>query len=313
MPKRKPEDPRTVPSKLQTLLSKATEKAAGGPPRRPPAEHPPVVLEAAELATIAAMIGLGELARQIAERQTRIKARARLILFQAFTAAFWAGKKKPPNPRIVVLGAQGEPDHDTLYQLRDQFALGRFEGRQEIIEALAAPTSTDAGVAEDAPLSRTQAIKLVGAEIKTDPALRLRYTLTELVEGHTEEDAAGTARFVPASPAEKAIAAKLLAFLLAESRTKRGPVRNVTVPGLTEAERELLLIKDPRLQFNDPAAFMARACSYVTNLAQLRRLLGTFRPTQVFSSSHFALGATERQRSRRLLELAGTVLDPPED
>jgi hypothetical protein len=300
-------------SKLKTLLNQASEKAGRAPERRAAADQPALELAQADVGNLVAMIGLNDLIKRLGERQTRFRDRARAALFRAFTAAFWAAKKKPPNPRIVIPVLETKLSHDTLYQLRDQFALGRFANRDDIVDALSAPAGEDLGALQDAPLARAQAVKLVHAEIESDPQLRLRYTLNELVEGHTEEDASGIVRFFPATVAEKTIAAKLLGFLLAESRTKRGPAGKVSILALTDAEREYLLIRDPRLHIKDAAAFMSRACGYVSNLAQFRRLLTTLRPTQVFSSSHFAQGASEAERARRLLELAGEVLDPGEN
>jgi hypothetical protein len=295
---------------LKTLMTRAREIATPAPPAPAPPQHPGLALPVDELADIAEMIALGEIVKAITRRHETVKLHARAALFRAFTGDWWKRRRKPENPRIVIPTPAGEPDHDTLYQLRDQYSLSAFPDADSIAEALAAPTPAQAPPAEDAPLTRTQATHLVQEEIASDPTLRLRYTLTELAEGHSEENDAGTRAFVPATKAEQAIAAKLLGYLLAEPR---GAVKSsVTVPALTHAEREHILVLDPRLHFKDPRGFPARLCGYVSTLAQLRRVLLTFRPTQLFSGSHFALAARNGERSARLMLIAAEILGAPD-
>ncbi len=292
---------------LPKLLDQAREAATPAPPRKVPPQHKGLELPAAELAAVAEMIGLGVVVKEAGKRHDQVKARAKTALFHAFTAEFWKRKKKPENPRIVIPDPAGEPDHDTLYQLRDQFSLSSFADSDAIIDALTAPPpeGTKAS-ALDAPLSHDKAVGLVAREITSSPTLRLRYTLTELAEGHYEDDPGGSARFVEATKAETTIADKLLRYILASHTTGTG---KVTLAPLTEAERAHLLVLDPRLTFADPKGFISRACDYVTSLPQLRRLLATFRPVQIFSGSHFALTASDTDRRARLVLVAAAVID----
>ena len=66
---------------------------------------------------------------------------------------------------------------------------------------------------------------------------------------------------------------------------------------------------DPRLEFSDAKGFFSRACEYASSLGQLRRLLATVRPTQIFSSSRYAVAASDTDRRARLVLVAAAAID----
>jgi hypothetical protein len=241
------------------------------------------------------MIGVHALAKDVTEDLDALKAAAADAVFAAFTAQWFAEEAKPVNPRLAVTNAHG--DHDTIYQMRDQPTLGDLKTREAIVAALAAG---DDGL--------TRANELVECEIQSDPCLRMRFTLSELAEGHFEMTAGGRA-FVAASASKQAIAEKVLAYLM-KARDKTG---KVSVPGLTAEERAFLLVKDDRIKFRDPKGFFTRLLTYVTTLPQLRRALSVFAPVQMFSPMHFAVGVDDQERQLRLQRVAQGVLQTPDE
>jgi hypothetical protein len=275
-------------SNLDKLMSRAT--AAATAPAGKTTFRPTIALADEDLAVVGAMIGVHALAKDVTEDLDAKKAAAADAVFAAFTEKWFAEEQKPTNPRLAVTNSHG--DHDTIYQMRDTPALGDLKTREAIVLALAAG---DDGL--------TRANELVECEIQSDPCLRMRYTLTELAEGHFEKTAGGRG-FVAASDFEQALAEKVLAYLM-KARDKNG---KVSVPGLTAEERSFLLVKDDRIKFRDPKGFFARLLTYATTLPQLRRVLEVFAPVQMFSPMHFAVGVSDEERQLRLQRVAQGVL-----
>ncbi len=282
---------------LAKLLSRATAAASDAPDRSAPAERSSIDLAEGDLALVAEMTGLGALEKAVTKRLDLVKDRVTSITWAVFTAEFWRTKQKPANPKLVIRDADGKPDHDALYQVRDQLSLAQYQTFESVVSAL---VWGDA----DTALEIHEAQRLVANEIQSNPCLRMRYTLTELAEGHTQKSATGQNEFVPASDREQVLAEKILAFLMA-APDKKG---KVTRPGLTTEERAFLLVKDNRLAFRDPKGFFARVHEYATTLEQLRHVLGCFSPVHFFSPMHFAVSDPEPQRQDRLLAVARTVI-----
>jgi hypothetical protein len=291
------EKPQLAKTNLAKLLSRATAAASEAPDRSAAAERSSIDLPEEGRCLVAEMTGLGVLEKAVSKRLGLVKDRVTAIAWAVFTAEFWRTKQKPANPKLVIRDAEGKPDHDALYQVRDQLSLAQYQSFDSVVSAL---VWGDA----DTALEIHQARQLVANEIQSDPCLRMRYTLTELAEGHTQKSATGQNEFIAATDAEQVLAEKILAFLMA-APDKKG---KVTRPGLTTDERAFLLVKDARLAFRDPKGFFARVHEYATTLEQLRHILGCFSPVHFFSPMHFAVSDSQPQRQDRLLDVARTVL-----
>jgi hypothetical protein len=274
---------------LDKLYAKATA-AATAPSGKAPV-RPTIALAEEDLAVVGDMICAHALAKDVTEELDALKAQAGEAVFAAFTQKWFDEQAKPANPRLAVRDARG--DHDTIYQMRDTPGLGGHSTRESMVAALAAG---DDGLA--------LANELVDTEIVRDPGLRMRYSLSELAKGHVERTANGS-QFVEPSAEELAMAEKILDFLM-HAPDKKG---KVSVRGLTAEERAFLLVREEGIKFKDPKGFFTRLVSYVTTLPQLRRVLTVFAPVQMFSPMHFAVGAEDEDRQRRLLDVAEAVLD----
>ncbi len=292
------------PKSLEALLAKAKAVGQKAEPKSKAAEHPTIELPDTDRAVVGQMIGVSVVFKEVEARLNSLKDQAKSALFHAFTRDFWKQRSKPANPKVFIQNENGEVEHDVLYQMQDRFSLGQFKSRDNIFEALTAGEDEDSSC-----LTEQQANLLIDEEILTDPVIRMRYNLSELTEGHMEKTPNGSTRFVEATDAEKVMGEKVLAYLTAD----RDPKGKVTLPGLTDEEKAFLIVWDDRIKFRDVKGFMARVCGYLTNIHQLRRVISTFNPVQMFSHMHFATTSSPFERQARLVEVVRDVLGDPSD
>lgn len=281
-------------NKLKTIGTKSASKSSG--PERAVADIDPN-----ELPAFGVVASLRILIKKLQSRLDSADDQAKASAFHATTASFWKQKAKPASSLIVVPDENGQPLHDLLYQMQDRFTqLAQFKNRDAIIEALTAGEDDDFS-----RLTAVQAETLVEAEILTDPTMRLRYTLSELAEGHFEKNSSSSgSRFIEATDAEKAMGKKLADYILADA----SPKGTVTVSALTDDEKAYLVVWDDRIKFRDVKGFMARVCTYLTSQHQLRRVLMTFNPVRMFHPVHFAVGKNDMEKRAMLAEIVTSVL-----
>lgn len=203
----------------------------------------------------------------------------------------WKTKNKPGNPVFIVKRA-GSTDCLATFIVQDKFKT-RFP---EIPEG-ANPRDFLVGVFVDLGLEQADAEGLVDNELDLSPVVGIT-SLTELTQGKYGEKRA----WIDATPEQQEAGRKLLAFLTA----RPGDDGNVTVEGLTPAERVLLIQRGTGVKVK--AGFYSRVCTYVHSAEQLRAVFKVIVPIAYPSHQKFGVNDTPNQRATRLIESAAGIV-----
>jgi hypothetical protein len=239
-------------------------------------------LDASKLALIADVIALNAVAAEVKAKLDKLKGDAGAHVWEALTDAFWKSRVKPENPKIAIRSADGASvDHEVTYQIQNSFDLPQLDGIPGAIAFLC----------DNAGLSPQAAAGLVADELVVEPKVKLRYTISELLEGHFEGS-----KFVAASEEEKAAAGKLVRFL----------------DSLPESERKLLVVVENCVKVRDPAGLMSRAWTFAKSADGLRQLLKALGVRAFFSGFKFALNDGLATKQARLVKAATQLLKAKE-
>ncbi len=232
--------------------------------------------------------------RAIAEKRAEnAKVEASEIMFKAFVAALWKHKVVPSNPKIIVRDGAGQPDMSAIFQVQDRFTPNNMklpeykaDAEEEEVIDLVVTALTDAGVEE------AQAKKLVAAEVQTSKRRNIR-SLNDLAEGRYGQDK----QWVDASPAEQAVAEKLMDFL----------------DTLTEAEQAI--IRRDEMKVTVKKDFLTRVCQYTRfdkddprGEAQVGSILKIFGPVNFVSHAQLGLSDDEAGKIAKLQQAANEMI-----
>lgn len=216
-------------------------------------------------------------------------------LLDKFVGIMWSAKKRPLNPHIRTTNEEGYLNDSAVYQVQSSFNLSEYEGEDDpktaLYHALTEPETPH-------PLDHDRAILLIRKEIIFTPALKVR-GVTDLTQGHFEKNL-----WVEATPEEKSAGAKLLKFLEAKP-DKNG---NITIPALTRAELNVMLIRQFRMKVKDAKGFFKNAFRYVDTLGQLKRVFNVLKPTNFLSNISFGVTANDRARKERIMEYVNDLV-----
>lgn len=204
-------------------------------------------------------------------RAERDKTEIKQNVFTSYVDTMWAGKSQPANPALVV-EKDGKTDIRTIYIVQDNCKV-QADNATSAIAAL-----VGLGVAPD------DAKRLVTTEVSFAPKTGLR-RFDEMVDGRKEKDG-----FVPATEAEKSVAMKVMAFVMA----------------LPKEERDLILEVKANAKVNK--GFLERAASYAKSKEQLTAIFKVITPQEQLKGGEFGISDTPDERVKRLIVKAAEIL-----
>jgi hypothetical protein len=185
------------------------------------------------------------------------------------------------NVTLEVGGARGLVDLLAAYTITPTFEFGA-KSSTELLDILKMTLGDDEGQ------------RFFDTEIEATQVVTLR-PITELVFGRHEGK-----HFIPATPQEEAVAAKLIAFV------QRGDATP-----LTEAERELLLIRQDQMKVKP--GLLGRVAGYCKSADQLKALFRLMIPVSFLSRPKFGVSDTLQERHSRLMRAALDILGDVEE
>lgn len=231
----------------------------------------------------------------IEDRHDQVKQSLLTRMADKFTEAMWRTKRRPQNPHVRTLTAEGYLNDSAIYQLQSTFNLSQYEGEEDpkgaLLDALTEPETPN-------PLDRDKAALLIRREIIFSPALYIR-GITDLTEGRFEKNA-----WVYASEEEKQAGAKLINYLQAKPDIDG----NITIKALTRDELNIVLVHKHRIKVKDVSGFFKRIFHYVDTLGQLRRVFKIMKPTNFISNAQFALSSSQYDKRQRLIGYVNALL-----
>lgn len=238
-------------------------------------ERPVVDCPAAVHKPFYRFIGAKAIAEIVESRVEVEKAAVCEVMLDAYTETLFNTRCQPQNPAIA-LDKDGRPDCKGIFQVKQQYKFNLKEGNEEVKERMVASLC-------EAGMDKGRAENLVKNEVDCTPETALR-PFNELVEGHYVDK-----QFVAASADEKAVAEKLIAFVLGKPSSP-----------LTPAERDLVLVKRDRIKVKD--GFLERVVVYCTTIAELKAVFKVIVPTNFVSHTKFAISDTPEAKNQRMLD-----------
>lgn len=208
----------------------------------------------------------------------------------------WKEKVCPDNPEVKLLDDKGRDDCTAIFQIQDRpkFAFS------PVPEGVSARDHYVTQFKQAAGFGQQEAEKIVDGELIFSPTVSLR-SLSELLEGSYGENR----QFMPASDEERAAGIKLANFLRAQADEDG----DVTVPGLTSAEK--MLVVDRKNQLRVKAGFFDRVANYCSSEEQLAGVIMLIQPVSFAASPKFAIQSSLIERSSRTVMAASEILGVP--
>jgi len=206
------------------------------------------------------------------------------------------------NPQVVAFKKSGQVDASATFIVQGGSRVKVVLPPQEKVDDEEEEEPQDVVFAtltagEDG-LTKENALSLIKSEMDFTPRMDLSRSLTELMQGHYGEKN----QFFSATDLEKSGATKVLMFLTGEA-DKNG---NVTVPALSEAEYEEIIIQKPKITVKNE--FLSRAKKYCKTLQQLKKLLAVLQPVFYVKYTKFGVSDTEEVKTARIRETVETYL-----
>lgn len=282
------------PAKKPSLKDRMKKMSAAPEAKKPAANKRPEYDAPQEAVDALARFIPADNIRAIAEKRAEnAKTEVAEIMLKAFVAALWKNKVVPSNPKIIVRDGVGQPDMSAIFQVQDRFTPNNMklpeikpDMEEEQVVDLIVGALVDAGVEED------YAKKFVADEVSTAKRRNIR-SLNELAEGHFGQDK----QWVDATPAEQAVAEKLMDFLDTLSFEEQAIIRR--------DETKVSVKKD----------MLTRVCNYTRfdkddprGEGQVAAILKVFGPVNFPSHATLGLSDDEATKISKLQQAANEII-----
>jgi hypothetical protein len=269
-----------VPSAADMLGALAGGKVKGKKAAKP--DRPEVALSEYAQELFADLAPATELADIFKSHAENVKGQFNAEVFAEYTKTMFANGSQPTNPALKVRDENGKIDCEGIMIVQEKIKI-QIPDTDDPIESTIA-LLVKSGV------SQTVARKIIENEVDFTPTISLR-PFTELMNGHYEER-----QMIEATAAEKAVAAKLLAFVTQE---------------LSEEERELVIRNDAGTVVKQ--GFLQRVATYAATEKELIGIFKVMTPVYYPKGVKFAVADTPVNRTNRLIEKASAILGTSEE
>jgi len=259
-----------------------TVKETGKKGDRPDVPIPPAVVEAYKR-----FIGAAVLREIVGKRAELSEAEVDRAVFDLWVEALFKNGTQPANSSLKLdkEGAPGRKDLEALFQVQDKFTKNNIHLPEpnpgETLQAATVRLLVEMGLPQD------KAEAFVTKEVDMKPTKGLK-SFNELKFGHYEGE--GRKQWVDATPAEQAVADKLMQF----------------VASLPPEERKLVLVTQPKVDVKKGA--IGRIPAYCSSLAHVRAIFKVFEPVHFVSKAKLGISDTPAERVERLSEIAKEII-----
>lgn len=253
---------------LNQLASQTAQPAEKGNKTRPTWD-----LDQEEQDLITQWVPASILAEHFEKYSANIKSELEPLLFKHFVSNCFANKKRPDSPTFKLNNENNKPDLQTQFVVQERYkpeASNADEAKKLFISLGVTPENADL---------------LIEKELDFQPETYLR-NFKELVKGRKEEG-----KTIDATDEEKAVAKKVLQFVMTE---------------LTPEERKIIVRTEPNLTVK--SGFLERVSQYAHTEDQLTAILQVIKPVKFVCRAKFGISDSLGRKNERLQEVANHIL-----